>query len=312
MPRDGSINLPQGAVPAAPMDIGEIANPPFAILPDPARIFQKRAERFAKLAPGHQLQPYLEFLAALPRAQHDVQATLAVPGLPPPERLLTAREHTMPPISFTQVELGAVADATFKGIADRLADTGLTDAAKAAIDKVRSASVADRAAMMRAVLMDDVPETAIAEHVLAAAAVQVHFSRLAARLDVATLSPVADGACPACGSPPVASAVVGREGMHGSRFCTCSICATEWHVVRVKCLACGSEKGISYQSIEGGSQVVLGETCESCHSYVKILHQHKDGGLDPVADDVASLALDLVLGKDGWVRASANPFLLGY
>lgn len=312
MPRDGSINLPSGAVPAAAMDVGEVANPPFAILPDPELIFLTRSERFAALAPGHQLEPYLMFLAALSRAQHDVQASLAPPELPPADRLAMAREHKMPPISFAHVALGDVADATFKGIVDQLAVAELTDAARVAVENVRTASAADRAAMMRAVLMDDVPETAIAEHVLAAAAVQVHLTRLAARLDVDTLSSVADAACPACGSGPVSSMVVGRNGMHGSRFCICSICATNWHVVRIKWLSCGSEQGIAYQSIEGGSLVVMGETCESCHSYVKILHQHKDAALDPVADDVASLALDLVLGKDGWVRASANPFLLGY
>ena len=34
--------------------------------------------------------------------------------------------------------------------------------------------------------------------------------------------------------------------------------------------------------------------------------------LDPVADDVASLGLDLLLRKEGFHRGSANPFLLGY
>ncbi|MFV0368340.1 MAG: formate dehydrogenase accessory protein FdhE [Hyphomicrobiaceae bacterium] len=312
MPRGGSTKLPEGVVPAAPMDIGEVANPPFAILPDPSQLFLKRSERLATLAPGHDLQGYLEFLAALTRAQHDVQAELAPVKLPSPDKLLTAREHAMPPISFMQVDLDEVADTAFVKMAGFLDAATLTDVSRKAVEKVGSVSPGERQTMMRAVLLDEVPEVAIAEHVLAAAALQVHFARLAVRLDVSTLAPIAPGACPACGSAPVSSMVVGWDGCVGTRFCTCSICQTNWHVVRVRCLTCDAEKGISYHSIDGGNPLIMGETCENCQSYVKILHHYKDAALDPVADDVASLALDLVLGREGWGRASANPFLLGY
>jgi hypothetical protein len=50
---------------------------------------------------------------------------------------------------------------------------------------------------------------------------------------------------------------------------------------------------------------------ESCHGYVKILHQHKEPMLDPVADDVATLALDLLLRDLGYRRGAVDPFLLG-
>ncbi len=56
-----------------------------------------------------------------------------------------------------------------------------------------------RAAMLRAVLLDEVPEDRVAEHVLAAAALQVHMTRLAARLDADGLVKVADGADPRSG-----------------------------------------------------------------------------------------------------------------
>lgn len=312
MPRDGSIKLPPGAVPAAPMDVGEIANPPFAVLPDPTTLFRRRSSRFATLAPGHEIGGFLQFLAALTAAQDEVQSTLPQVQMPSPERMVAAYEHKMPPLSFAQVDLDDVAELTLLAIVERLLTGDLTSASRAAATAVKSATPAARREMMLAVLMDRVPENAIAEHVLAAAAAQVHFSRLAARLVADKLTRVADGACPACGGGVVSSAIVGREGSHGTRFCTCSVCATEWNVSRIKCLVCGSEKGITYKSIDGGSDAVMGETCDSCKSYVKMLHQHKDVGLEAVADDVATLALDMVLGKDGWQRASANPFLLGY
>jgi FdhE protein len=39
------------------------------------------------------------------------------------------------------------------------------------------------------------------------------------------------------------------------------------------------------------------------------LYQEKDPGIEPVADDVASLALDVLLGEQGYHRASGNPLL---
>ena len=62
-------------------------------------------------------------------------------------------------------------------------------------------------------------------------------------------------------------------------------------------------------SNEEGAAAVRAETCEQCRAYRKILYQEKDTGVEPVADDVASVALDLLLGEEGYHRASGNPLL---
>ena len=54
------------------------------------------------------------------------------------------------------------------------------------------------------------------------------------------------------------------------------------------------------------------ETCDSCRGYVKILNQQKEPDVDPIADDVASLALDLLVREAGFSRGAVNPFLTGY
>src|ERR1700726_1832792 len=66
-----------------------------------------------------------------------------------------------------------------------------------------------------------------------------------------------------------------------------------------------ADKGIG----EKGGAAVRAETCEQCHGYRKILYQEKDSGVEPVADDVASLTLDLLLGEQGYHRVSNNPLL---
>jgi FdhE protein len=188
----------------------------------------------------------------------------------------------------------------------------MPDNAREAIERARDADAAALDGMVRAVLADAIPVETLADHVYIAAALQVHFARLAARLDASALVPVGDGVCPACGGAPVASAIVGWKGAHGTRFCTCSLCATQWHVVRIKCVLCESTAGISYEELDSGPDTVKAETCESCHGYVKILHQHKNPQLEPVADDIATLGLDILLRESGYRRGAVNPFLLGY
>ena len=82
--------------------------------------------------------------------------------------------------------------------------------------------------------------------------------------------------------------------------------------MRIKCVLCGSTKGIGYQEIEGGAGTVKAETCDDCHGYVKILYQHKDPALEPVADDVATSASTCWCAKAAIAAAAFNPFLLGY
>jgi FdhE protein len=154
------------------------------------------------------------------------------------------------------------------------------------------------------------PTDDLAQRALLAAGLQVHFARLA-QLRADDLKLVADGACPVCGSPPMTSTVVDWPKAHNTRFCTCPLCAVMWNVVRVKCLMCGSTEGISFREIEGNA-AVKAETCEKCRGYVKILYQVNDPSLDSMADDVASLGLDMLLAEEGWKRGGRNPFLLGY
>jgi FdhE protein len=293
------------------MNIGEEAKPPFAVLPDPSSLFLSRSKRLAVLAPGHELEPYLRFLAALTRAQRDIQDELPAVALPSFDRIDQAREHGMPPISLASFEPGEVAEATLDRLLDRLARADAPVETAAAIEALRSTSPDERRKMMSATL-GDLPADDIAQRVLVTAALQVHFTRLAALLRAEDLKPVADGACPVCGSAPMTSSVVGWPKAHNTRFCTCSLCGTMWNVVRVKCVLCSATGGISYHTIEGKPDTVKAETCDSCHAYVKILYQMNDAALEPLADDVATLGLDLLMTEQGWRRGGHNPFLMGY
>jgi FdhE protein len=113
-----------------------------------------------------------------------------------------------------------------------------------------------------------------------------------------------------CGSLPLASLVHSKGSLAGSRFLVYSLCAAEWHLVRIKCANCHSTKGIAYLEIEGTGGPVKAETCDECRTYTKIPYTEKAPEADAFADDLASLGLDLLVGVAGWRRAVPNPFLL--
>jgi FdhE protein len=295
-----------------PMNIGEEARPPYVVLPDASSLFQTRSRRFEALAPKHELEPYLWFLAAVTHAQHDIMRGLPRPSLPSADRIAQSLAHGMPPLSRALYEPDAAAMAAIDRLLDALADLGAPPETAIAIASLRGASREERRGKAVEALKDTDPGADIAQRVLVTAGVQVHFARLAGLLSADALKPVADGVCPVCGSPPMTSSVVGWPGAHNARFCACPLCATMWHVVRIKCVLCSSTAGITYRLIEGGPETVKAETCDSCRAYVKVLYQVHEHLLEPLADDVATLGLDMLLAKDGWRRGGQNPFLLGY
>jgi len=302
----------KGATQHDPVLIGQTAEPPFVRLPDPKDLFARRAARFRALADGHPLGRYLAFLASLSDVQNRVQDGLVAPDMPARDALARAHDFSMPPLDRGRFTGGTAFDATFGRLLSLASSIDMPDQARLALERTLSADSAGRVAMAGAVLVDAIPADLLGGYVFAAAATQVHFARQAALLDAERLVPVGDGACPACGGPPVASMVVGWSGAHGSRFCACSLCATQWNYVRIKCTLCGSTKGITYQHVEGGSDEVRAETCDSCRGYVKIMQQVDNPDLDPVADDVASLGIDMLEREQGYGRGAVNPFLLGY
>jgi FdhE protein len=211
-----------------PSVIGNIPTPPFAKLPNPARLFMIRAARLRTVAEGHQLEPYLRLLADLSDAQAAIQDGLPEPDPIDSQLLARAREHKMPPL-----DRGAfVPDAVFQETFDRLLESAgrmnMPPQAQVALARLRAADDSGRMTMVQNVLADAIPVEALAEHVYVAAALQVHFARLAARLDAASLQDVGDGVCPSCGGAPTSSVLVNWIGVQGARYCSCSLCNTWW------------------------------------------------------------------------------------
>ena len=295
-----------------PSMIGGVPKAPFAFLPEPVRLFQTRARRFAFLAETSRLAPYLAFLGKLSTLQARLAAILPPVGPIAADTVRLAAAGGMPPIDRARLAADPLLGETLTALCDGAREIDMPEPARLALDAVSAADEGDRLWLIDNILSDAIPEDSAAAHLFAGAAVQVHLARLAATLDADALAPVGAGVCPACGGRPVTSSITGAMGIENLRYATCSCCATRWNEVRIKCLCCGSTKGVSYRSVETVEATVKAEVCSECNHWVKILHETKNPTLDPVADDVGSLGLDLLMKETGIVRGGVNIYLAGY
>lgn len=297
-----------------PSVIGGVSTPDFARLPDPAALFARRAERLRRLADGARLGPYLRFLADLSAVQAELAADLPPPAPLDPATIARNRSYRMPPLDRAALvasdDMGMVLDA----LLTRAAAIDMPAQARTALAALADAPDQDRRALLDEIAADRVPEGFAAPAAFAAAALQVAAARRASALDAGQLVPIRTGICPTCGGKPSVSIVTATRNQEGARYACCATCATEWNEVRVKCLCCGSTKGIGYRSLESDPDKahIRAEICDECQSWVKILYQNRDTALEPMADDIASLGLDAQMRETAWERGGFNPFLTGY
>jgi FdhE protein len=286
-------------------------------LPDRAHVFSIRAERLRRQsedgAVGHAIRDYLHLMAHLADAQQAALESIESrpPALPSDEHAVDARSFHMPLVSVASWEREAQWRQSLASICGSLTALPNLPAQVLLVTDHLSALTAEQLEAQADNLLAVQPsEVDAANAPFIVAALQVYWVALASRLSVDALHELdVPGVCPTCGTLPVASIVRADSRYQGLRYLHCALCATEWHMVRVKCSHCQSTQGISYQSIENGPRNIRAECCDTCHTYRKILYQEDDAAVEPVADDLASLSLDLLLGEAGYRRASPNPLL---
>jgi FdhE protein len=304
----------------------------FLRLPPPT-LFAERAMRLRQLAANHPMRDYLLFCAELAQIQQEqLQANFALEtpttaqieaaakeGLPVLDAVLWRRDRVW--IGELRLMMRTLASRIPEGAARdtalRLADAEMDDVDQQA-DRLLSG-------VMLGLDLGTAP--------LIAAGLQLHWARLVQRTHreygdqrIAPFGRIDDPlSCPCCGSRPTASVTrIGSEGS-GWRYLACSLCSAEWHYVRIKCTHCQGTKGISFQSLmaqdddgdEGEEEERAGarppvevECCETCNHYLKIAHMERDPNVEPMADDLATLTLDMLISEAGFQRQGVNLMLL--
>jgi len=287
--------------------------PPIVGLP-PRKLFAERGQRLRKLSERvPAMAAYLQFMAMIVEAQHRV--------LQQPRPCLTggaelAMTHGIPPLSVDGLWRDMSWSADLEALLDEL-DGRVEAPQRVWFETLRELPNADRADLARAVLEGQPLALELrAMAPLMGAALQVAWTRQARMLPATPPRPagVSGNLCPCCGAPAVGSLI--QIGMARSRvrYLQCGLCASEWYAERAKCVQCGDSRTLDYVSLEDeqGERVlpVQAETCDHCHSYLKRVSREWEADADPLADDLASLTLDMMIADRDLARRAFNPLLV--
>jgi len=299
-------------------------------LPRQAEVFSSRAARLRELAAGNAIGDYLLLMATLVEAQHVALSELAkiVADVPDAGQFALAREHRMPVLQAA----GRLREPGWRDVLKQLCVTvgeaeGFPASVSATCKRIAQAPHDEIEAQADALLAGRHTEIDGAMAPFVMAALQVCWVDVVSRFAISDVQPLdIPGICPVCGTLPVASIIRTEQPYQSYRFLHCALCATEWHMVRAMCTQCQATKDIGYNTIDGGGDdgqepesreghgragaaAVRAESCETCHTYRKILYREKDPTVDPVADDLATVTLDLLMTEAGYHRGSGNPLL---
>lgn len=280
-----------------------VAHAPRVVVLPGAVTFTDRAARFRQLTPGHPGGSFLGLMARLVDAQALAYARRRAPIVPDAALAMT-REHGMPPLPATSHERDPLWREDLADMLEALPDLATRSGVPTSVTEIEA--LADRL----------LAGTQVAEDAAATpfvgAALQVYFARLAASVPVKDLEHVdVQTLCPVCASRPVASVVRTGDSRSGLRYLACGLCGTEWHMARIKCSVCEEDRGVHYYGLERAEgddehPAWKAEACDECRTYLKIFYQDRNPHVDAIADDLASLPLDVLLDEQGFARSGPN------
>jgi FdhE protein len=289
---------------------GGVTAPEPLLLPDARTRFAATADRLGTRADGHPMEAWLRFMAGLAQAQHEAVVGLDSLPAPDPAAVRQAVEARLPPLAADGHRRDPLWRVALKVLLHSCGGD-CPDQARAVVAGLcaRSAGAVERLA--DDFLSGGVEPAEAGAALYVAAALQVYFTALAARLSAAEVRLLPErGLCPCCGSTPVAGVVTASGPTPGTRYLHCSLCSTAWNHVRAVCVTCGKSGRVELIGIEGDTEAVKAEACGDCKTYAKMLYQAKDTKVDPVADDLASFGLDVLVAEAGWRRHAPNPLVL--
>jgi FdhE protein len=299
------------------LEPGEIeaaaSSPPFLHQP-PNNLFTLRALRLERLAEGNPLADYLKLVADLCHVQQGLLDAPPVSAMPDPERLGLCQQHGLPPFAADSL---AREDGWLPWLDALLqhCPSPTQPAVENAVATLRGADAGQRKAWAIALVSGQYALVPAALVPFLGAALQAAWSHWLLHTPDLALKPGDSlNQCPACGSPAMAGVIRHRGKYNGLRYLVCSLCACEWHVVRVKCVYCEQSKGLEYVSLDddrhAANQAPLrAEVCPGCRSYLKLLYLENDAEAEALSADLTSLMLDMRLEQEGYLRLAPNLLL---
>lgn len=272
------------------------------LLPRLDGLYSGRAARLEVLAGEHPMADYLHFTAHIARAQQQLLEQLPLPA-ETNARLELRDDHA--PLATAQLPRDPYWQRLLQGLLEQLRGD-VPAPAQAVINDLQNSSAERLETLAEALLAGRYPEVGSDRALLLWSALSLYWTQLAARLPLHASAGLGENRqlCPVCAQAPSASVILG-----GLRYLHCSLCESRWHMVRLKCSNCEQTGKLDYWSLESKDATLKAESCGDCQSYLKVLYQDRDRDLEVIADDLASLALDAELEREGFARSGIHPLL---
>lgn len=281
-------------------DIGsKLAREPALVRrPAPRQVFSARSARFHSLAANHAIGDFLEAMARLAEAQG--AALLSIQDIPGSR----IQRHEAP-LAADKLPRDGTWRRALTVILSEMRKVALPSASQEAIERLSACPTEELESIAEKILAKNLQAPDLACAPFLGAALQTYWTALAGAAN-GDDPPPGGRLCPVCESAPVAGMVLGDRKL---RYLVCGLCATQWYIPRITCSHCASTAAISYLSIEGDMSGAKAECCLDCRTYLKLFHVESAPSVEPFADDVATLAIDLLVADEGFSRTGINLFL---
>lgn len=262
-------------------------------------LYSGRAARLEALAADHPMADYLRFTAAIARAQQRLLEQLPLPAKVNPQLEL----YDQAPLATAQLPRDPYWRCLLQGLLEQLHGDAPAPV-QAVIEDLQNSSQ-ERLEMLADALLSGRYEAVGSDRALFLwSALALYWTQLAARLPLHASTGENRQLCPVCAQAPSASVI-----LSGLRYLHCSLCESRWHMVRLKCSNCEQTDKLDYWSLDSKDATLKAESCGDCYSYLKVLYLDRNHELEAIADDLASLALDAELEREGFARSGPHPLL---
>ena len=281
---------------------------PPLLFSNPKNLYQRRAARLRELAQDHPLADYLLFAAAIADAQLALLEDMPIPQ-DPRLQALSSEQLANKPLDVKNWQRDPIWRKLLTALLEKLKPSA-NDQILTTIEWLEKAADSELEEMADNIWAQEFATISSDKAVFVWAALSLYWLQLVQQIPHNAKQESTENlhCCPVCNTAPTAS-LVHFGSQQGLRYLHCALCESEWNMVRSQCSNCGQNKELDYWSIDDYMAAIRSESCGSCKSYLKIMFQEKEPKVEVIADDLASLFLDMEMEEKGFMKSGLNPFI---
>lgn len=281
---------------------------PDLLYANPKNLYARRAKRLRQLAENNPFGDYLEFVANIVEVQLDLLQNQPIANMSKELTAYLEANQGIKPLDAKHFKRSDEWQKLLLAFIEKFKPYA-SDTVLATLEWLEKASSSELETLADHLLNERYEEVGADKAVFLWAVLSLYWVQLTQQLPRNTRAEGEERhTCPVCNSAPVASVIHFGEAQ-GLRYLHCSLCESEWNMVRAKCSNCEQTGKLDYWSLDSMDAAVKAESCGDCESYLKVMYQDKDPHVEPIADDLGTLFLDAEMEQKGLARSAINPFL---